>query len=35
MLDRVRNLARTHPDLAGRPAFGFPYGTDVWRTCRL
>jgi ubiquinone/menaquinone biosynthesis C-methylase UbiE len=35
VLDRVRNLARTHPDLAGRAAFGFPYGTDVWRTRRL
>ena len=35
VLDRVRNLARTHPDLAGRAAFDFPYGTDVWRTRRL
>ena len=33
VLDRVRNLARTHPDLAGRPWFGFPYVTRVWR-CR-
>jgi SAM-dependent methyltransferase len=29
-LDRVRELARTHPDLAGRPWFGFPYVTRVW-----
>jgi ubiquinone/menaquinone biosynthesis C-methylase UbiE len=29
-LDRVRTLARTHPDLAGRPWFGFPYVTRVW-----
>jgi SAM-dependent methyltransferase len=33
VLDRVRELARTHPDLAGRPWFGFPYETHVWR-CR-
>lgn len=33
VLDRVRDLARTHPDLAGRAAFGFPYTTAVWR-CR-
>ncbi|HKA84838.1 MAG TPA: class I SAM-dependent methyltransferase [Acidimicrobiales bacterium] len=33
VLDRVRNLARTHPDLAGRQAFGFPYVTRVYR-CR-
>jgi len=31
VLDRVRNLARTHPDLAGRSWFGFPYVTRVWR----
>ena len=31
VLDRVRNLARTHPDLAGKPWFPFPYETVVWR----
>jgi SAM-dependent methyltransferase len=30
VLDRVRELARTHPDLAGRAWFGFPYVTRVW-----
>jgi SAM-dependent methyltransferase len=30
VLDRVRQLARTHPDLAGRAWFGFPYVTRVW-----
>jgi ubiquinone/menaquinone biosynthesis C-methylase UbiE len=29
----VRELVRTHPDLAGRPWFGFPYTTRIWR-CR-
>lgn len=29
VLDRVRTLARTHPDLAGRSRFGFPYRTAV------
>jgi SAM-dependent methyltransferase len=33
VLDRVRALARTHPDLAGRPTFGFPYTTRAYR-CR-
>jgi ubiquinone/menaquinone biosynthesis C-methylase UbiE len=33
VLDRVRDLARTHPDLAGRAHFGFPYRTAVHR-CR-
>jgi hypothetical protein len=33
VLGRVRNLADTHPDLAGRPTFGFPYVTRVYR-CR-
>lgn len=33
VLDRIRSLARSHPDLAGRPWFGFPYETHVWR-CR-
>jgi len=33
VLDRVRDLARTHPDLAGRAWFPFPYTTAVWR-CR-
>jgi SAM-dependent methyltransferase len=31
VLDRVRRLARTHPDLAGRSWYGFPYVTAVWR----
>lgn len=30
VLDRVRNLARTHPDLAGRSSFPFPYTTRAW-----
>lgn len=29
VLDRVRDLARRHPDLAGRARFGFPYTTRV------
>lgn len=33
VLDRVRRLADTHPDLAGRARFGFPYTTRVYR-CR-
>ena len=33
VLDRVRNLADTHPDLAGRDRFPFPYTTRVYR-CR-
>ena len=33
VLDRVRDLARTHPELAGRGHFGFPYTTRVYR-CR-
>jgi SAM-dependent methyltransferase len=33
VLDSVRELACTHPDLVGRPWFGFPYETHVWR-CR-
>jgi len=33
VLDRVRHLARTHPDLAGKAWFGFPYVTRAWR-CR-
>jgi hypothetical protein len=33
VLDEVRQLARTHPDLAGKPWFPFPYETHVWR-CR-
>jgi SAM-dependent methyltransferase len=32
VLDRVRHLAETHPDLAGRDRFPFPYVTRVWRT---
>lgn len=30
VLARVRTLARTHPDLAGRASWGFPYTTAVW-----
>ena len=30
VLDRIRNLARTHPDLAGRDSFPFPYVTRVY-----
>jgi SAM-dependent methyltransferase len=30
VLARVRNLALTHPDLAGRRGFGFPYTTRVF-----
>ncbi len=30
VLDRVRNLARTHPQLAGRAVFPFPYTTRVF-----
>jgi SAM-dependent methyltransferase len=30
VLDRVRELTRTHPDLAGRQVFGFPYTTRVF-----
>ena len=30
VLDRVRDLAATHPDLAGRDVFGFPYTTRVF-----
>jgi SAM-dependent methyltransferase len=30
VLDRVRDLVHTHPDLAGRAWFGFPYTTRVW-----
>lgn len=33
VLDRVQELTRTHPDLAGRAGFGFPYDTTVW-SCR-
>ena len=33
VLERVRELTRTHPDLAGRSTFGFPYGTRVF-SCR-
>lgn len=31
VLDRIRDLARTHPDLAGRARFPFPYTTRVYR----
>jgi hypothetical protein len=30
VLERVRRLAATHPDLAGRPVFPFPYTTRVF-----
>jgi SAM-dependent methyltransferase len=30
VLDRVRTFARTHPDLAGRASFPFPYTTRVF-----
>jgi len=30
VLDRVRDLTRTHPDLADRDEFTFPYGTRVF-----
>jgi ubiquinone/menaquinone biosynthesis C-methylase UbiE len=33
VLDRIRDLARTHPDLAGRDRFPFPYTTRAYR-CR-
>jgi SAM-dependent methyltransferase len=33
VLDRIRHLADTHPDLAGRSRFPFPYTTRVYR-CR-
>lgn len=32
VLDQVRDLTRTHPDLAGRDRFSLPYDTEV-RTC--
>jgi ubiquinone/menaquinone biosynthesis C-methylase UbiE len=34
VLDRVHRLAQTHPDLAGRATFGFPYITRVYRCQR-
>ena len=30
VLDGVRELAHTHPDLAGRESFAFPYLTTVY-----
>jgi hypothetical protein len=33
VLDRVRRLTETHPELAGRDHFPFPYTTRVYR-CR-
>lgn len=33
VLDGIRDLTRTHPDLAGRDRFPFPYTTRVYR-CR-
>jgi SAM-dependent methyltransferase len=34
VLGRVRELAREHPDLAGRDRFVLPYVTVAWRTTR-
>jgi SAM-dependent methyltransferase len=34
VLDRIRHLAATHPDLAGRGRFPFPYTTRVYRCWR-
>lgn len=34
VLDAVAELATSHPDLAGRPLFGFPYTTRVHWTTR-
>lgn len=34
VLDRIRTLAATHPDLAGRDRFPFPYTTRVYRCAR-
>ena len=34
VLARVRHLADTHPDLAGRDRFPFPYTTRVYRCAR-
>ncbi len=34
LFDRVRALVTTHPDLAGRPSFGFPYVTTLFRARR-
>jgi len=31
ILDEVRDLARTHPELAGRDTFALPYDTLVYR----
>ncbi len=32
VLDRVRHLVHTHPDLVGSTSFSMPYDTEVW-TC--
>lgn len=32
VLDRVRHLTQTHPDLAGKATFPFPYTTLIWHT---
>jgi hypothetical protein len=34
LLDDVRRLATTHPDLAGRESFELPYVAQCWRTVR-
>jgi SAM-dependent methyltransferase len=35
VLDQVRELARTHPDLAGRDTFDLPYVTDLYWCARV
>jgi SAM-dependent methyltransferase len=34
LLDRVRELARTQPEMAGRTRFELPYRCEVWRASR-
>jgi SAM-dependent methyltransferase len=34
LIERVRELAMTHPDLAGRDRFALPYRTEVYRAVR-
>jgi SAM-dependent methyltransferase len=35
LLERITELTRTHPDLAGRRQFGLPYVTEAYRAVRL
>jgi hypothetical protein len=35
MVSRIRELAATHPDLAGRKEFDLPYVTMAFRARRL